>query len=521
MNILPIIVRELRAESRHRANYSLRLFGAAISTILLGISLWGKPNTQSGSSAFGILSFAVFCGIWIIVPLLTADCLSREKREGTLGLLFLTPLKPIEIVLVKGTIHALRSLTSLIAVIPIMTIPFTLGGITKSDVLWSLMFNFSALGLSLAAGLLASSMCQQWTRAVVLASIFSAFFALAFLEIVTATSFAGSGYNISLLEKFEILWSAFFLSSNRGMFFPAPQLNQVLPITYSLLLTALLICMLVLLFAAARLKSSWQDNPPSARQLWLRKTFCTPRFWTGLLRRRNQARLSRNPVGWLQQYSWSARLSKWGWCAVIITIVSWFLASDFLILRPACVGLKFALLISMAFSAVGSFQREKQNGALELLLVTPLREKQIIFGRLWGIWGQFLPAFGILLLTAVSVSGFYSYGRYYAMHDMELNAPGAIRDFVIVPIVGLYCAMRLKNFMAAWVLTCTLTLFLPSFALELVGWIFFHSAYYIYGNAMYINLMASLKTAVIIALGAGSLSLLYAQLKNRTFALAR
>jgi ABC-type transport system involved in multi-copper enzyme maturation permease subunit len=517
MNILPIIVRELRAESRHRANYSLRLFGAAISTFLLGIFLWDKPSTQSGSSAFGILSFAVFCGIWIIVPLLTADCLSREKREGTLGLLFLTPLKPIEIVLGKGTIHALRSLTLLIAVIPIMTIPFTLGGITKSDVLWSLMFNFSALGLALAAGLLASSMCQQWTRAVVLAAIFSAVFALAFLEIVTASSFSGFGH-ISLLKKCEMLLSAFFVSSRARMFFPAPRLNQILPVSYSLLLTALLICMLVLLFAAGRLKSSWQDNPPSPRQLWFRKTFCTPRFWTGLLRRRNQSRLSRNPVGWLQQYSWSARLGKWGWCAVIIAIVSWFLAADFEILRGACVWLKSAMLISMAFSAVGSFQREKQNGALELLLVTPLREKQIIFGRLWGIWGQFLPAFGILLLTAFSVSGFYGYGSYFRM-NMELNIPAAIRDFIIVPVVGLYLAMRLKNFMAAWILTCALTLFLPLLAPELIMQTLFHSGFYSYGNTT--KTIARLGTLVMVALGFGSLSLLYSQLKNRTFALAR
>ncbi|MEO7678773.1 MAG: ABC transporter permease, partial [Verrucomicrobiota bacterium] len=145
MNILPILFRELRAEARHPINYTLRMIGAAIFTLLLGTFLWDDDVKQSGDTVFRALSLIVFCGIWIAVPPLTADCLSREKREGTLGLLFLTPLKPIEIILGKGMIHAVRSLTLILAVIPILTVPFVLGGITAANVLSSLVLDASAL----------------------------------------------------------------------------------------------------------------------------------------------------------------------------------------------------------------------------------------------------------------------------------------------------------------------------------------------------------------------------------------
>lgn len=520
MNIFPIIVRELRAQSRHPINYSLRLFGAALSTLLLAFFLWGKPDTQSGNHAFGILSLATFCSVWIVVPLITADSLSREKREGTLGLLFLTPLTPIEIIFGKGIIHAIRSLTLLIAVVPIMTIPFLLGGITTSDVLWSLFFNLSALALSLAAGLLASSLCQLWSRAAILAAIFATALAVAFLEIATASFFLGISYESDLLDKLEMLVGLFFFAS-RGQMFPGsfPSIDQILSMSSSLLASSLLICLLVLLFAASRLKSSWQDNPPSARQNRMRKIFCTPRFWVGFLRQRNQSQLSRNPIGWLQQYSWSARLSKWGWCAIIILIFSWLLTVSFSNVRHGCAWLKTALLVSMAFSAVGSFQREKQNGALELLLVTPLREKQIIWGRLWGIWGQFLPAFLILILTMMTVPE-YSYYRYSRMAGDSLNIFNAIRDFIIVPMVGLYFAMRMKNFMVAWLSTCALTMIIPKIVFDVymrsVRWMGTSGDY-----EQHWQNVSFTQTLLLGFIGAISMAFLYAHLKTRTFALGR
>ena len=516
MNILPIIVRELRAEARHPINYVLRTLGAAILTVVFGIVLLNQESAQSGGNAFLAMSFIVFCGIWIVVPILTADCLSREKREGTLGLLFLTPLQPFEIILGKGTIHAIRSLTLITAVIPVVTIPFILGGITRSNVLASLILDSVALLLSLAAGLLASSFCRQWTRAVILAEIFAILFFFVFLKLALSL-FSWTGASGNVLGQIEVILQTAYYSARYAGFGTGAGLPPINFYSFfsTILVAAMTIFVFVIFFASHRLKRTWQETPPSPRQLWLQKTFCTPRFWVGLLHRQSESRLSRNPIGWLQQYSWSARLSKWGWCFVIITIVSWLLANDYRFMDDGLSWLQTAILISVAFSAVGSFQREKQNGALELLLVTPLRETQIILGRLRGIWEQFLPGFSILLLTTISISIYFpSSGN---LMDGS-NFLTWICDFIVVPIVGLYFAMRMKSFMAAWLLTCALTLFLPQFVAGIFIRIFFG-----FSNSPedFIGSVRFVRTVVLATIALWLLSRLHRQLKNRSFVLER
>src|SRR5262245_23017647 len=97
MSCWPVIERELRAESRHPFTYWLRVLGAgALLTAALAF-VWDKGSERAyfnrGAELFAWLHRTLFCAIWILVPLVTADCISREKREGTLGLLFLTLLR--------------------------------------------------------------------------------------------------------------------------------------------------------------------------------------------------------------------------------------------------------------------------------------------------------------------------------------------------------------------------------------------------------------------------------------------
>src|SRR6266487_337978 len=102
MNLLPVIVRELRAQSRQPMTYWLRVIGiGAIIGVMALVDLRGAPS-ELGGHLFSALNATLFLSVWIFVPLLTADTISREKREGTLGLLFLTPLTPIGIVLGKA-----------------------------------------------------------------------------------------------------------------------------------------------------------------------------------------------------------------------------------------------------------------------------------------------------------------------------------------------------------------------------------------------------------------------------------
>src|SRR5207245_8164555 len=161
----------------HAFTYWLRAIGVSavlLASLLFGIEHGFEPSV--GSSLFGWLHFTLFCAIWILVPLLTADCISRERREGTLGLLFLTRLKGPDIVIAKGVAHGLRALTLWVAVIPIIAIPFLLGGLSTVEILLSLLIDLSVMCWALAAGLLASTWSKTWTQAMFRAVFLALFF---------------------------------------------------------------------------------------------------------------------------------------------------------------------------------------------------------------------------------------------------------------------------------------------------------------------------------------------------------
>src|SRR5438034_7581247 len=82
-----------------------------------------------------LVLFRILAGASVLFSLLsgvrsTADCLSEEKREGTLGLLFLTDLKGYDVVLGKLAATSLNAFYGVLAVLPMMAIPLLMGGVT-------------------------------------------------------------------------------------------------------------------------------------------------------------------------------------------------------------------------------------------------------------------------------------------------------------------------------------------------------------------------------------------------------
>src|SRR5438034_3818772 len=182
MIALPVIGRELRVEARHPFNYWLRVLGVTVALgIFVGMMLDQKGSaSQLGAKLFGNLNTALFVAIWVLVPLLTADCISRERREGTLGLLFLTRLSAQDIVAAKTLAHALRALTLWLAVLPVLMIPFLVGGVTWMEALLSVAVSFSAVCWALSAGLVASAWSKSWLRSLLGACLLAIFLLAAF-----------------------------------------------------------------------------------------------------------------------------------------------------------------------------------------------------------------------------------------------------------------------------------------------------------------------------------------------------
>jgi ABC-type transport system involved in multi-copper enzyme maturation permease subunit len=464
MNVLPVISRELRVQARQPFTYALRMLG--VVALLAGGFLLTDPRTllpMQGAPLFGRLHMILFGAIWILVPLGAADCLSRERREGTLPLLFLTPLKAIEIVVAKSLAHGLRAMTLVVAVLPVLTIPFLMGGVSWKAAATSALTNLSALCWALAAALAASAGNRSAVRAQAMTMLL-AVGALAMFITTTGWSLALAA-GLPLMRGVQIgswlLTGWFFYGPGGVNLGPSGPVGNHLWITYGLMLVAALAALTVsLAWAAWIIRRTGREQPPPEWAQRMETWLCTPVLGAGLLRRWLRRTLERNPIGWLERRTWQGRLVAWSWIAVLISIYSYVVTESFYLQRLDGLqsALGWLLTGSVAASAAGSFRRERETGVLELLLVSPLSARQIVLGRLRGLWAQFLPAFAFWLAV-------WLYFERVVPESIPLGRVGFfVSLYFVLPVVGLYFSLRCRSFLTAFVLTVLVGYGLPSIA---------------------------------------------------------
>src|SRR5882762_353877 len=136
MTFLPIVERELRVASRRRGTYWNRTLAASVGigiTAVLLLLATREPTKEIGKILFSVLSGLFFLSSFLSGIRYTADCLSEEKREGTLGLLFLTDLRGYDVVLGKLAATSVNAFYGLLAIFPVMAIPLLLGGVSPAE----------------------------------------------------------------------------------------------------------------------------------------------------------------------------------------------------------------------------------------------------------------------------------------------------------------------------------------------------------------------------------------------------
>src|ERR1043166_7452370 len=132
MACLPLIERELRVALRKQRPAQVRFKVAALSVagsvlfLLLG-ALTG--DRISGRSLEELLCLVGFYFV-LRAPVLTAGVLAEERRNQTLGLLFLSGLGAAEVFASKFLSSALIAFTNLLAIFPMLALPFLIGGVS-------------------------------------------------------------------------------------------------------------------------------------------------------------------------------------------------------------------------------------------------------------------------------------------------------------------------------------------------------------------------------------------------------
>lgn len=408
MRLLPIVDRELRVAARRRSAFWVRV-GAALTAVGVGAGpLWlggdWSGATSQGRQLFELLTQLTFGLCAVAGPLLTADSLSEEKREGTLGLLFLTDLRPHDVVLGKLAAGSLAALFGLLAVLPVVALSLLLGGVTLGEFGRVALVLLNSLWFSLAGATLMSALCQEARSAFALTGL------LLFLSL-----YVSPWVNATLASASPWVWLEFGLTSPVAALRAAPAAAYaVAPAAFWVALSGTHLTAWLMLAAAARwtgqawreattwtLSAAWRER---ARNLLLGEAAARQAL--------RQRLLERNPMLWLGSRQQLKRSLLWGltgsavavWLGIRVAS-NWQFWSGGTSLLVAW-SLQAMLKWLAASEAAWRFAEDRRSGALELLLTTGLGQDNIVRGQLLAMRRLFggpvlaiLGAQAVLLLT--------------------------------------------------------------------------------------------------------------------------
>jgi len=156
----PLIERELLQAARKPSTHVFRFAFAAlagVATLLLMLADL-SPGATTGAGLLHVVTLGSFMFSLLSGLIFTADCVARERREGTLPLLFLSGMGAVEIVLAKLVSNGWRCLTTLLLPLPFLATSLCLGGVEPYQIAGVVLGIFFLASFSLAAGLLVSSL---------------------------------------------------------------------------------------------------------------------------------------------------------------------------------------------------------------------------------------------------------------------------------------------------------------------------------------------------------------------------
>lgn len=382
VNSLPVVVREMRVIARKGWIYWLR-FGVVLASIvgwLLILAFSRDPLHEKGILLLVVVSAVAMVLTMIAGVFLTADCISDEKREGTLGLLFLTDLKGYDIVLGKLAANSAAALFALVGLLPVLSLPILTGGVTWAETVRIMLILVISLALSLAIGMYVSSRVTESRSA----------FATTLLMVLMIWG---------LPMAFRFMAEAIFKWRRvGGIFFslsPVQALSHSFERSYAFgsevywvsVIVTVMIAVLLVFLASRRVANVWREQEivqklaapkqasPSATEL----------------RRFKRLEITRGS----DLYEWlSYRGSKIGrgtrlfFIVLTITYFVMLVGSSMEWKEPAfivafCAAFLGHAIVKLLFALEASrqVQQDTRSGAMELLLATPLLERQIVSGQ--------------------------------------------------------------------------------------------------------------------------------------------
>jgi len=413
MTQLPIVSRELRVAARKASTFWIRIGSVLIATViatgfmlLASVGLPGGP--RFGPALFSTLTWLAFIATSLAGVFLTSDCLSQEKREGTLGLLFLTDLRGFDVIGGKLLATSLRGFYAVLAILPVLSTTLLLGGVTGTQLAHVSVALLNSLFASLCAGLLVSALSRNAQKAMS-----STFLLVLLLNI--------GGPIADLLIRLGGVkgWaSQLTLSLCSPGFVFGEALRSGAVFFWSALGVSHLTAWAFFGLASLILPRSWQESrllPGSTvANAWMHSLkYGKPAYRVKLRSRLLQL----NPVAWLvcrerwqSSGIWIIALALVGVLIVFLFVaenaIVWTIGSSVTSLSM------FALYIWCAAQSCRFSVEARRSGLLELLLAAPLDVRNIVWGQWLGFLRMFAAPLLILTLTLALFAGLGQHGTF-------------------------------------------------------------------------------------------------------------
>ena len=408
MNLLPLVSCELRVAVRRRSTYYVRLVAgsAAIALsfwVLLILADWKTPASL-GHSLLEALALTGFIGVVLAGLVLTSDCISRERREGTLGLLFLTDLRGADVAFGKLAAKAILPFYALLAMFPALAVCLLVGGVMAGEVGRLALALLNTLFFSLSATLFTSTFCrhQRAAQASAFLMILVCVPGLPLLGVALSAWTTNPVWRQLAFLTWFSPWGNYFLAFDKVY-------QGAAGVFWGSVLATHLFAWLCLAVSAISLPRVFLEKTGAARQNsptpWVRSRFRDD------IRQRSLRRehLDRNPMAWLADRDRPRR--RWVWCFPALTIWLWMSfeldplgdsAAQTGFVALAAIHVFFKIWLSA--DASYAFATGRRDGTLELLLLAPLSAREIAAGTLSGFRRRYLPPLLALFLLDLALA---------------------------------------------------------------------------------------------------------------------
>jgi hypothetical protein len=458
-----VAAREIRVAAHDRAIYRGRVIITATALLATAWILYaifhfsGQASSMAGAEMFAFQAWAAFIfasGAFTM----TCDSISREKRDDTLGLLFLTHLKGRDVVLGKLISGLSLFFAGAIAALPILTLPLLMGGVRLSQSIHLLISLLNTMLLSAAAGLFASSISVNKQKAGTVAMAIVVFFCVVIPIAILSVNKLGYLQFGYILQFFTPLFSHRLATGSLAG----------LQLGYFWTSIALLFSISCTLLAAASFITprTWQQRAtdPVLKRLTERYAAWTLRT-IGSRSPLGRKLLDRNAYEWLAARELSASKKTWTFIASIL-LISIALVLNFsrhnetyavliTVCMPAAYILQMNAKIRVGGHACDRFTQDRECNALELIFCTPLSLREMIAGEFAALRRLYL--WPMLAVIALLFLGLYLSieGLDHIAELFSQNHSPTYRWHGLAIVLCTVLFLILDSFALAWMGACS------------------------------------------------------------------